>query len=255
MIGTAVALIILATIFGVNSFRELSADEPPSALAGIKRTTPLVARTTPAQPAVTPEPAPIVEPAAVPAPEPPVIVASTEPALADKPVAVPILEPPVAPRANVPQWSPGQVFATTRVEQDVAISPLRAVVTSVPNSMSTTSDSVLLDEVATLERRGDEIMAERRVEDALDLYSTALGSAQEYAARKGANPAAKDQVVMLMRKLALLQVQNASTAEARATYQQARRTLLQLKTQGGWTRERAKALDEMESRLLSLPRD
>ena len=60
----------------------------------------------------------------------------------------------------------------------------------------------LLDEVKTLERRGDEIMAERRTEDALDLYSTALDSAVEYAARKDANSAAKDQVVKLQRKLA-----------------------------------------------------
>jgi len=255
MIGTAVALIILATIFGVKSFRELSADEPQSALAGIKRTTPMLARNIAPVPAINPEPAPIVELETAPAAMPPVIVASAAPALADKPVAVPMIEPPVAPRANVPQWSPSQIFATTRVQPEAVVSPLRAVVTSTPSSFSTTSDSVLLDEVATLERRGDEIMAEKRVEDALDLYSTALGSAQEYAARKGANPAAKDQVVMLMRKLALLQVQNASTAEARTTYQQARRTLLQLKTQGGWTRERAKQLDEMESRLLSLPRD
>jgi len=255
MIGTAVALIILATIFGVKSFRELSADEPASSLEGITRATPLLARNTLAQPAVTPEPEPGVEASPAPTPEPPVIVASTAPALADKPVAVPIITPPAAPRANVPQWSPSQIFATTRVQPEEVVSPLRAVVTSAPSTFATTSDSVLLDEVATLERRGDEIMAEKRVEDALDLYSTALGSAQEYASRKGANPAAKDQVVMLMRKLALLQVQNASTAEARATYQQARRTLLQLKAQGGWTRERAKALDEMESRLLSLPRD
>jgi len=50
-------------------------------------------------------------------------------------------------------------------------------------------------------------------------------------------------------------LQNASTAEARQTYQQARKTLLQLKQQGVWSRERDKALDELESRLLSLPRD
>jgi len=30
---------------------------------------------------------------------------------------------------------------------------------------------------------------------------------------------------------------------------------MQIKGQGGWTRERAKALDEIELRLLSLPKD
>jgi hypothetical protein len=98
-------------------------------------------------------------------------------------------------------------------------------------------------------------MAEKRVEDALDLYHTALLSAQEYAMRKGTNPVARDLVVKLMGKLATLQMQNSSTAEARATYMQARKALLLLKQQGQWSRERAKALDEVESRLLSLPRD
>ena len=120
---------------------------------------------------------------------------------------------------------------------------------------SAESDTVLLDEVRTLERRGDEIMAEKRTEDALDLYHTALVSAEEYAGRKGANPNARDQVVKLLKKLGTLELQNSSTAEARTTYLQARRDLLQYKSQGQWSRERAKALDEIESRILSLPRD
>jgi hypothetical protein len=109
--------------------------------------------------------------------------------------------------------------------------------------------------VTTLERRGDETVAQRRVEDALDLYGAALDSAVDYASRKNAPPAAKDHVVMLLRKLGTLQAQHSSTAEARSTYQQARRTLLQMKSQGAWNRDRAKILDEMETRLLSLPRD
>jgi hypothetical protein len=98
-------------------------------------------------------------------------------------------------------------------------------------------------------------MADKRFEDALDLYGTALKSAQEYAARKGANPNARDQVVKLLRKLGTLELQNASTAEARATYLQARKYLLQSKSQGQWNREHAKSLDEIESRILSLPKD
>jgi hypothetical protein len=121
--------------------------------------------------------------------------------------------------------------------------------------VSSESDTVLLDEVHTLERRGDEIMAEKRTDDALDLYHTALLSAEEYAARKGANPNARDQVVKLLKKLGTLELQNSSTAEARASYLQARKNLLQFKAQGQWSRERAKALDEIESRILSLPKD
>jgi len=47
-------------------------------------------------------------------------------------------------------------------------------------------DAVLLDEVKTLERAATRSCG-ARTEDALDLYSTALGSAIEYANRKGAN--------------------------------------------------------------------
>jgi len=180
--------------------------------------------------------------------------------------------PPVAV-SNVPQIAPAGAWATSRIQsmespapppksapEDVVVAATPSP-TGIPSSVpanspsSSESDAVLLDEVKTLERRGDETMTERRTEDALDLYRTALSSAEEYAARKGANPAARDQVVALMRKLGTLQTQNSSTAEARATYIQARKLLLQIKSQGGWTRERAKSLDEIESRLLSLPRD
>ena len=144
-------------------------------------------------------------------------------------------------------------YATSRILPPGSTMLASASVSAAPPNPE--NDAVLLDEVHTLERRGDETMAEKRTEDALDLYSTALGSAQEYAARKGSNPAAKAQVFNLMRKLGMLQLQNSSTAEARSTYMQARRTLLQLKSAGTWSREWAKQLDEIESRLLSLPRD
>jgi hypothetical protein len=117
------------------------------------------------------------------------------------------------------------------------------------------SDAVLLDEVHTLERRGDQFMAEKRTDDALDLLHAAAVSAEEYAARKTASPSARDHVITLDCKLAMLQNQNSSTAEARTTYQHARRILLQEKSQGPWDRMHAKLLDQIESRLLSLPRD
>jgi len=239
MIGTALVLIAVAVIFGIKSFRELSAEEPQSALAVGPRATPRIVR-----PAALP-PMPVSEPRAEAEPVAPVASVAAMLAASAPPAPAPV----AAPRPNIPQFAPSQVFALTRVQP----TPPAQAVAAPPVSIA--DDAVLLDEVKTLERRGDEIMAERRTEDALDLYSTALGSAIEYAARKGANPAAKDQVVMLQRKLGMLQVQNASTAEARTTYQQARKTLLQLKQQGIWSRERAKTLDEMESRLLSLPRD
>lgn len=287
----AVMLILIAAVFGTRSFLEITAEEPVSTLevspvTGIlpgrsAKVTPPEETATPVQ--ETPAPAPAIEatPAvsaasvaaqsAPPAVEPaPSASASTGPASealspgekpavrvahADVPQVMPTIDGPTsrilpADARPMPKGGPGTVLTASTA-------PASSGSFYVPPSAAsnTESDAVLLDEVRTLERRGDETMAERRTEDALDLYHTALSSAEEYAARKGANPAARDQVVALMRKLGTLQMQNSSTAEARATYIQARKMLIQIKSQGGWTRERAKALDEIESRLLSLPKD
>ncbi|EDY18005.1 hypothetical protein CfE428DRAFT_4435 [Chthoniobacter flavus Ellin428] len=224
--------------------------------------------------APTPEVKPTVEakePTAEETTPGPALTQNTQPTVDAVPEVKP--PPPTPPVAvmNVREAAPTGVWATSRIqsmesqtpsksapEEVVAVTPSpTGIPASVPANSpnSSESDAVLLDEVKTLERRGDETMTERRTEDALDLYRTALSSAEEYAARKGANPAARDQVVALMRKLGTLQMQNSSTAEARATFIQARKLLLQIKSQGGGTRERAKALDEIESRLLSLPKD
>jgi hypothetical protein len=281
MIGTAVVLMIVAVIFGIKSFQEMSAEEPQSALASaptvpsrlerLAQSLPsLVTESEPVAPIANPEavlesstPVAVVSEPAAPAPASvapapaPVSAAIAQTSTTTEPVSVAKAEP--AARPNLPQVSAAQWVALTRVQPAPPASPATSgAPASAPGGVAPTStvdDAVLLDEVKTLERRGDEIMAERRTEDALDLYRTALGSAVEYANRKGANPNAKYQVVTLYRKLGLLQLQNASTAEARSTYQQARKTLLQLKAQGVWDRGSAKMLDELESRLLSLPKD
>jgi hypothetical protein len=249
-VWTALALIVLAVLFGTKSFVEITAEESPSMLAvhpvtGVRsgRTArPKEAELEPASP--VPEPT-LSEPPA------PLLLADVSPA--------PRVEPPrfipPASRPNVSQVAPVSVFATSRVEPSTVVAPPATITVAAPVASTPAQDAVLLDEVKTLERRGDETMAERRVDDALDLYGTALDSALEYASRKDSTVADKDHVVTLLRKVALLQGQNSSTAEARATFQQARKTLLKLKAQGSWTRERAKALDEMETRLVKLPRD
>jgi hypothetical protein len=165
--------------------------------------------------------------------------------------------------SNVTQLAPAAVYPTSRiiptstvVSEHVSIPPTSSVPPApAPPASNTESDAVLLDEVHTFERRGDETMAQRRPDDALDLYNNALQSAEEYALRKSATPQARDQVVALMCKLGILELQNSSTAEARATFMRARKALLQEKAQGQWNRERSKTLDQIESRLLSLPRD
>jgi len=265
-ISVAVVLILVAVVFGTRSFLEITADEPVSTLDVGPVTGVLAGHSTKFKTASenldgqgTP-----LSPDAAPAPEPPPEFVAVAPS-APEPVVAKVSEPQVAkasepvPRANVAQMAPAPVLATTHIVPVDVGAPVRSPVFVNPpptySVMNTEADAVLLDEVKTLERRGDETMAEKRTEDALDLYHTALLSAQEYAMRKGVNPTARDQVVMLERKLGLLQLQNSSTAEARATYTQARKALLLLKSQGLWSRERAKALDEIEGRLLTLPRD
>ncbi|MEI9895341.1 MAG: hypothetical protein WDN28_15990 [Chthoniobacter sp.] len=270
-IFTAMILILVAIVFGVRSFQEITADEQVSTLEVSPVTGAMAGRSwrdAPAEEAsAAAEPAPLASEAT----PTPVVAQNTLPAAESAPAAK-VAPPAPAAVPNVPQVVPPSVWATpktaatdsqapppgTSVSGAVSViapassAPLTAAASA---ATSAESDAVLLDEVRTLERRGDETMAEKRTEDALDLYHTALESAEEYASRKGANPNARDQLVALRRKLGLLQMQNSSTAEARATYTKARKTLLQLKSQNQWNRERAKALDEIESRLLSLPRD
>jgi hypothetical protein len=272
-ISVAVILIIVAAIFGTRSFLEITADEPVSmldvgpvtgALASHSERTPPAAEApaAPARPAFDTESAPLVAANQPPPMEPAVPVKSAE-ALSQSnvPQVVPWSVPATTQilSGNAPAWASFPVRTLRASTSLSVIMPQQeqsaAYVAAARAATSAESDPVLLDEVSTLERRGDEFMVGKRTEDALDLYHTALVSAEEYAGRKSANPNARDQVVKLLKKLGTLELQNASTAEARATYLQARRDLLQCKSQGQWSRERAKALDEIESRILSLPRD
>jgi hypothetical protein len=269
MIGLAVVLIVVAAVFGTKSFLDITADEPVSKL-NVGPVTGVLAGHSERTSAASDAPPNAAETTSVPEPAPPTV----EPQDNSSPVEP---APPVKTLAgispsNVPQFAPVALQGTSNIRsaRDVVASSVPPPSTSLsvitppaaqarpetPNpDVSPESDTVLLDEVHTLERRGDELMAQKRTEDALDLYHTGLLSAEEYAARKGANPNARDQVVKLLKKLGTLELQNSSTAEARASYLQARKNLLQFKSQGQWSRERAKALDEIESRILSLPKD
>jgi hypothetical protein len=289
-IWTAVGLIVVAVVFGAHSFREITADDPVSTLevgsvptahaarakgmeeiSAEETAAPNVAATTaPTASAGTeagPGAATVSEPAAeTPAREVAAVTPLNAPVAVQGPApAATVGGEVVAPaKSNVSQVVPGTGFATSRIVPTASYAMTSAVATAVaPVSMmvsvnspsSTESDAVLQDEVRTLERRGDETMAQKRTEDALDLYGAALASAEEFAARKNSGAVARDHVVALEKKLAMLELQNASTAEARATYIQARKGLLLLKSQGQWSHDRAKTLDEIEKRLLSLPRE
>jgi hypothetical protein len=284
----AVALIVVAVVFGFRSFKEITSDEPVSTLvvgpvtgvlAGHSKektgddttadqdpvvptetASALISTTSTPEPSVTGEDSvaaartsqPTVTAAAA------VQVSQTAPAPAPSLVVskVSVASMPGQSSApNVAQVSPAQIYPTSHIVSSSVAATEHVSAPPAPSSASVPnpeSDSVLLDEVNTLVRRGDETMAEKHTEDALDLYNNALQGAQEYALRKSATPQARDQVVALMCKLAILELQNSSTAEAKATFIRARKALLQEKNQGQWNRERAKMLDQIESRIQHL---
>ena len=106
--------------------------------------------------------------------------------------------------------------------------------------------------VVALHHRGDAAFNERRLDEALGFYEEAVDSA---TATPNASPDARAEAAVLCRKLGTLQLQMASTAEARASFVQGRKLLLALKSHGQWNGERAKTLSEIEISLRRLPRD
>ena len=106
--------------------------------------------------------------------------------------------------------------------------------------------------VVALHHRGDAAFNQRRLDEALGFYEEAVDSA---AAVPDASPDARAEAAVLCRKLGTLQLQMASTAEARASFVQGRKLLLALKAHGQWNAGRAKVLSEIEVSLRRLPRD
>ncbi len=106
--------------------------------------------------------------------------------------------------------------------------------------------------VVALHHRGDAAFNQRRLDDALGFYEEAVDAA---VAAPGTSPEARAEAAVLCRKLGTLQLQMASTAEARASFVQGRKLLLALKSHGQWNAERAKVLTEIEVGLRHLPRD
>ena len=104
-----------------------------------------------------------------------------------------------------------------------------------------------------LHQRGDVAFSQRRLDEALGFYEEAVDNSR--ASAPNASPEAKAEAALLCRKLGTLQLQMASTAEARASFVQGRKLLLQLKTHGQLNAERAKVLAEIDLSLRLLPRD
>jgi hypothetical protein len=183
-------------------------------------------------------------------------VASTEPA-PDPGAQVAEVTPPEPPTPAPPlPVAPPQSTATP-------ISIARVVPTpQPPPSLPPTpeieppergDDAIVHAAFASLHRRGDAAFAQRRLEEALDLYAQAADTARDSAARSSVD--AKAEAALVCRKLGTLQLQLASTSEARASFALGRKMLLQVKAHGGLNNERTKLLGEIEKNLRALPRD
>jgi cytoskeletal protein RodZ len=137
-----------------------------------------------------------------------------------------------------------------------AVNPAPApapVVAMPPAPAPATEDSVNRAAVASLHQRGDAAVSQRRLDDALGYYEEAVDTARVTGPHASAESRAE--AALLCRKLGTLQLQMASTSEARASFVQGRKLLLALKKQGAWNAERAKTLSEIEKSLNQLPRD
>lgn len=193
---------------------------PPS--AGPKgNAPPKIVRQAPLPPAE--EPAPVTQEPVAPVPAPVAVVSPAPPP--------PVVAPPLLtalPVFNSPQPPP-------------AAPTLPAEVTAARGA------------VVALHQRGDAAVTERRLDDALGFYEEAVDTVRVTGPHASAESRAE--AALLCRKLGTLQLQMASTSEAKASFVQGRKLLLQIKKHGGWNGERAKLFAEIETSLHRLPRD
>ena len=187
----------------------------------------------------------------------PVRVAASRVTLRKPELSVPP-ETPVAPDdapalvvADVPSVAPA---SAPRVAQ-IVVPPLSAIQPVAPAAVAPpppAEDSPARIAVVALHHRGDAAVSQRHLDEALGFYEEAVDSA---ASAPNSSPDARAEAAVLCRKLGTLQLQMASTAEARASFVQGRKLLLALKSHGQWNAERAKVLSEIEVSLRRLPRD
>ncbi len=173
------------------------------------------------------------------------------------PLPPPASQPPVVIAAAAPEPPPPAISDTQPAPPPVPLVKQASVLPAVPIepllTPGPTEASFAHMAIIGLHHRGDAAVAQHRFEDALGYYSEAVDTIRATAARAPAG--AKADAAVLCRKLGTLQLQLASTAEARASFVQGRKLLLQLKAAGHWNGERAKVLAEIDTGLRRLPRD
>ena len=174
-------------------------------------------------------------------------------AQATRRLAAPESPPPsdLAPSAEEPASpspAPSMPFAPMA---QIAVPPVSVPPPAAPSAPTEETSAPLA--MVALHHRGDDAVGQRHLDEALDFYEQAVDSAR--ATPQNATADSMTEAALLYRKLGTLQLQMASTAEARTSFVLGRKLLLQVKKEGHWNAARAKVLAEIETCLHRLPRD
>lgn len=113
--------------------------------------------------------------------------------------------------------------------------------------------TALLRSSLELEQRGDWLLENGLIPEALQAYERALAAVASLS--NNSEPTTQMGLATLCWKLGTLQASLASSAEARRTFERGRKALLPLKTDKELSKERAKLLTELETSLRKLLRD
>ena len=183
----------------------------------------------------------------------PATVRALEPQMPAEDFAPAPERPATPPVAVVPVPAPAPRAAQVAVPLVSAIQPVAPAAATAVAPPAPVEESAMRTATVALHQRGDVAFSQRRLDEALGFYEEAVDNSR--AAAPNASPEAKAEAALLCRKLGTLQLQMASTAEARASFVQGRKLLLQLKTHGQLNAERAKVLAEIDLSLRRLPRD
>ena len=183
----------------------------------------------------------------------PVTVRAIEPQMPAEDFVPAPAQPATPPVVAVPAPAPAPRAAQVAVLPVSAIQPVAPAVATAVAPPAPVEESATRIAIIALHQRGDAAVSQRRPDDALGFYEEAVDNAR--ASAPNASPEAKAEAAVLCRKLGTLQLQMASTAEARASFVQGRKLLLQLKAHGQLNAERAKVLAEIDLSLRRLPRD
>ncbi len=117
--------------------------------------------------------------------------------------------------------------------------------------LAAAEDARLRREKSALATRADALVVERDLPLALQTYSRALTAAKRFSAEPGAQLDSAE----IYRKMGTLQAQIESTAEARYSFEKARKILNSLRASGQLGKQRARILEDVEHSLHTLPRD